>query len=500
MADYFLPTPNRASLLRRNTGMPSAYPRPEPTPWADFGGSVLGMAQELIAPEADSNVMDEINQEVSVLAKQGKYKDALSHRAEEMMATMAPYMMGAGVMKPYGFGDKMFRAGGKHGRGDATFYSQTKEGSTPFGNNGAKVTEHDTPELNDIFDGAGADRDLMKQFFDETGHPGRTGATSRPFWTTEDDLRKWLSSKGREPDAIMFDEPTGVPSLAIYKKRLSGGQALGKALKAADDLPMDEASRMARGEFIDLGDDAAYEALVPASGDRTVLHDIAQHNAALPVERGGLGLAADNTAKERLKKVYHTEGFHSSKTPDIKAFEDRQNGTWLAETPEYSQMYHGDEVGGGMLPIQQDIRNPFDFGFRQSWADAKLTDMTGRVKRGVMDAFERGDIDKPKAKKLMDDIHKVGEQETGKVMPAHYWWNKQPEFKEILSEAGYDGYSAREGIQYGAGDEYTWSAFKPKQTRSKFAAGDPARKDSANILAGLGAAGLLTVPGMYDDR
>ena len=98
MADYFLPTPNRASLLRRNTGMPSAYPQPEQSPWKDYGTSVLSMVRELIAPEADSNVMDEINQEVSVLAKQGKYKDALSHRAEEMMATMFPYMMGAGII------------------------------------------------------------------------------------------------------------------------------------------------------------------------------------------------------------------------------------------------------------------------------------------------------------------------------------------------------------------------------------------------------------------
>ena len=100
MADYFLPTPNRASVLgRTNTGFASAYPQPEQSPWKDYGTSVLSMVRELIAPEADSNVMDEINQEVSVLAKQGKYKDALSHRAEEMMATMAPYMMGAGVIK-----------------------------------------------------------------------------------------------------------------------------------------------------------------------------------------------------------------------------------------------------------------------------------------------------------------------------------------------------------------------------------------------------------------
>ena len=118
-------------------------------------------------------------------------------------------------------GIKVFRAGAEKGmtadKGGPTFYAASKEGAEPFLRNGPiREVEIDPKKVLDASRGEGIK--VFQQFLKETNHPGGYGQTARPYWTTEYDLRNWLQKKGYEYDAIMFDEPTGVPSYAVYSK------------------------------------------------------------------------------------------------------------------------------------------------------------------------------------------------------------------------------------------------------------------------------------------
>lgn len=114
-----------------------------------------------------------------------------------------------------------YRAGGKYGmtadKGGPTFFSTTEEGAKPFARNG-EVRAVDIQPQNVLDASRGEGIGLYDQFLKETNSYAGRGSTYRPFWTAEHDLSKWLKAKGKNYDAIMFDEPTGVPSYAVYAK------------------------------------------------------------------------------------------------------------------------------------------------------------------------------------------------------------------------------------------------------------------------------------------
>lgn len=120
-------------------------------------------------------------------------------------------------------GVKVYRAGGEFGRsadkGGPTFFSTKKEGAKPFAN-GYEISEK-TINPNNVFDTQLMEnKKIYEKFLEETGHPGRYGNTARPYWTVEHDLRQWLEKNNHKFDAIMFDEPSNIPSYAVYDKSI----------------------------------------------------------------------------------------------------------------------------------------------------------------------------------------------------------------------------------------------------------------------------------------
>ena len=62
-----------------------------------------------------------------------------------------------------------------------------------------------------------------------------------------------------------------------------------------------------------------------------IAHQVAQRNAAKPVELGGLGLHADNTAMDRAKALgFEHQTYHGTDTPDIQAFDPSKTKMWNA--------------------------------------------------------------------------------------------------------------------------------------------------------------------------
>jgi hypothetical protein len=180
---------------------------------------------------------------------------------------------------------------------------------------------------------------------------------------------------------------------------------------------------------------------------------VAQQNAALPVEQGGLGLRVDNTPEERAAAMgfdvnrpdVHGSGsdfqsFDAEKIGDTDGAGDWGDGFYFAgqETPR--QANHFAEMGA----------NPVNYPVY--------------LNRGKV-ASNRT-LDSKKYEQMADGYFNTPE--------------------DALAEMGYDS------IRYkhkGIGDIES-VVFDPSRIRSRFAAFDPMRKDSSDLLAGSAPIGL----------
>ena len=174
--------------------------------------------------------------------------------------------------------------------------------------------------------------------------------------------------------------------------------------------------------------------------------DTAQRNAALPVEQGGLGLAAGNTPMERAAIMFPDEGFHG--TPDNRLSSSRQfkdemlgkstqvadaaKGHYSATTGDAASEYiwrHGSTEGGNVLPLQ----------------------LSGN----------RATVNLP------------GEWQPGRFDNAI----------DQVRAAGYEGLNIQGTTTLGKPGDYQVT-FNPANIRSRFAAFDPFQRNSPDILAG----------------
>lgn len=111
----------------------------------------------------------------------------------------------------------VFRAGDEAGRGGATFYALDRRGAEPYATGSGQPIKEYAVAPSNILDTKRPDhRALYEQFMKDTGHPGRYGRNAYPYWTAEQDFRSWLASKGHKFDAMLVDENTGHPSIAMY--------------------------------------------------------------------------------------------------------------------------------------------------------------------------------------------------------------------------------------------------------------------------------------------
>jgi hypothetical protein len=195
--------------------------------------------------------------------------------------------------------------------------------------------------------------------------------------------------------------------------------------------------------------------------------ELAQRNATLPVEQGGLGLPSDNTAMDRARAMGFTEeSFHGTKR-DFEAFDpdfqgsatdqgDFGTATYSSVEPETSSRYaistgslSKEPLGANVIPLLTRPGNRLNI----------------EGQSGMEPLFK-----------------KAGNIEN--------WTEMSPDAQaKLVKELGFD--SIRD---YGYPQTAT---FNPSDIRSRFAAFDPMRKNEpdllASILAGLGLGGLLSL-------
>jgi hypothetical protein len=186
-------------------------------------------------------------------------------------------------------------------------------------------------------------------------------------------------------------------------------------------------------------------------------HLTAQRNAALPVNQGGLGLSADNTAMDRARAMgFDVEAYHGSPLPDAAEAGNLkisypEEAVFLADEPFNANAY----ARSARYPVK---RKP------QPNVIPVLT------KSKNMDLYEFGGRQKDRGFEPYIDAAKRAEKD-GVI------------FNDIIDEPAYGG-NVR-------------AILDPKNIRSRFAAFDPFNRDSSNLLAQSAKLAPTTALGAY---
>lgn len=185
------------------------------------------------------------------------------------------------------------------------------------------------------------------------------------------------------------------------------------------------------------------------------------------------------------------QGFDTGKVwyrGQLKPFEEDKikNITWFTDSPEYADSYtisptmkeafSGENITQAYL--NKDKR--FDFGYRTLKTDVKKSDVYERVQGGILEAYDRGLIDKDKAISLHDHVSELIKKSGNEYKKVYEWYNEDPEIFRIIKESGFDHVTTKEGFA----DSYNAvGMLYPERIRSVNAAFDPAQKESPNLLA-----------------
>jgi hypothetical protein len=199
-------------------------------------------------------------------------------------------------------------------------------------------------------------------------------------------------------------------------------------------------------------------------------HAEAQRNAALPVAQGGLGLGPQNTAMERAKAMGYTQpGYHGTG----KDFESFADDAWTSTSPMLANRYakyKGPDDGGSPTVMPLLVKNGKtlkiggDANWKVTWPEARQ--MTGLEFKSAS----------PYADEAVDGI-----------LQKDLLWRiiNDEGFKSAARGAGKDSVAIGEqGLR-------TTLSLNPSNIRSRFAAFDPKKRDSRDLLASMGLLGLL---------
>jgi hypothetical protein len=226
-------------------------------------------------------------------------------------------------------------------------------------------------------------------------------------------------------------------------------------------------------------------------------HLIAQQNAALPVEKGGLGLHPDNTAMDRARAmgfdvdnpVYHGTG------ADIEAFntsgkgKTTESGAFFTDNPSVASTYSSQKTGV-LYPVllkNGEVVNVEANGSNWNWLKKNIKLTSEKTK-------DRKALNKNLGKLFADDF-KYNDALTTDDLAS--WANSQGfdsiKFNQV-KDRGPQGVFANAQSELPSNNT---AIFDPKNIRSRFAAFDPFNRDSANLLAQYGAIAPTTALGAY---
>jgi hypothetical protein len=246
---------------------------------------------------------------------------------------------------------------------------------------------------------------------------------------------------------------------------------------------------------------------------------LAQKNAALPIAEGGLGLPATNTAAQRAKAMgYETPVYHGTNA-DINAFDVKGKGktagagAFLTTNPITAETYVSASGGGNILPLllkKDDFLTANARG--RSWADINTNELSAKSKNNrytpqelgldinsatttdelgmIANELSKKGVEIKNVKDLGPNSHVMRSKEylleKYGIVPDETWSNVTGKQWDESQKAMKKLYDTQKSDIYAVQD--------PSLIRSRFAAFDPKKANSPDILAG-----ALAVPMTDED-
>lgn len=257
-------------------------------------------------------------------------------------------------------------------------------------------------------------------------------------------------------------------------------------------------------------------------------HEIAQRNAALPVEKGGLGLPPNNTAMDRARAMGFEGGWYHGTSADINAMNVEGKGktsgagAFLTNNPLVAETYvPGLGQGGNIMPLMANKNNVIEVNAKgRNWGDINTNDLSHNRKK--LTKIFPDDLS-PNAGTTTDEIAALAPtagfdgalirniKDNGPnshVFRAKEYLKQKygiepsdsPDYWDKVSGSQFAEARAAVEKLYGKQKADILAMQKPENIRSRFAAFDPLRRNENNLLANVapfGLAGLLGLS-LYD--
>ena len=239
---------------------------------------------------------------------------------------------------------------------------------------------------------------------------------------------------------------------------------------------------------------------------------LAQQRAALPIERGGLGLPASNTPEMRAQAMgFDVPAFHGSKDPSITAFDPSlagkstsnafDNNIWATSNPEVARGYSLDTDQFRFLPQAKEISSKIQ-SLTEKYNDAykagkfdEMDKLREKIKaqqdksQNLYDSFLKGDIASEGAT-IYPLLMRGSDFMPYEAGGANWMKANRPAIEEAAAR-GYGGAAIKNVNDNTKATKRiisdTFATENPDLIRSRFAAFDPFRK-SAAIAATMGVA------------
>jgi hypothetical protein len=267
----------------------------------------------------------------------------------------------------------------------------------------------------------------------------------------------------------------GKPPTAFEAYRRLAGETEARNVEARRDFTPDQRRARPPWETQDVPDDLQ---IVRMGGDGPQM--------SLPMDE------ASRMARKR-DTGFSDDGYHGTGA-DIGSF---RGMTWMSDSPKLANDYaamRGMEGGSGnIMPLTMRPGQAFE-------ADSlprtvTVGDMANELLEQANAAGRK--FDEPRVSDLIGRIRDAARrEESGPHYGRHDFWNNSEvmfgrdgaqSLRELFEELGFDSVRMTEG------GERTMGVFNPSNVRSRFAAFDPAKRDSSDLLASMAPIGLGTV-------
>lgn len=242
-------------------------------------------------------------------------------------------------------------------------------------------------------------------------------------------------------------------------------------------------------------------------------HELAQQRATLPVSEGGLGLHPENTAMDRAKAMGYTNPVYHGTNADFNIFnvegkgKTSGGGAFVTDNPIVAETYVGGVgSGGSIMPLLVKKDNLLDVNAKgKNWADI-WTDQLSAKSKGKKYSLNDLGLDRHSAT-TTDELAQIAPElglqgvsikNVKDLGPNSHVFRAKEYLKDKYGIVPDETWSNVSGNQFVEARDFMDKLYKsqksnitalqdPSMIRSTNAAFDPFNRESADILAGVGA-------------